>query len=68
MYCKDYFDDKQLYAVLIVEYGGLDLEHAKLKNWAQAWSVLAQVGWSTAQAEQVYAFSTNWFLFIALFN
>ncbi|CAG8593177.1 15293_t:CDS:2 [Funneliformis caledonium] len=48
----DYFDDKQLYAVLIVEYGGLDLEHIKLKNWAQAWSVLTQVGWSIAQAEQ----------------
>ncbi|RIA96099.1 hypothetical protein C1645_815785 [Glomus cerebriforme] len=48
----DYFDDNQLYAVLIVEYGGLDLEHVKLKNWAQAWSVLTQVGWSIAQAEQ----------------
>ncbi|PKC13069.1 hypothetical protein RhiirA5_461055, partial [Rhizophagus irregularis] len=52
----DYFDDKQLYAVLIVEYGGVDLEHVKLKNWMQAWSVLTQVGWSTAQAEQSLKF------------
>ncbi|CAJ0844696.1 7448_t:CDS:2, partial [Entrophospora sp. SA101] len=42
----DYFDDKQLYVVMIIEYGGLDLEHVKLKNWNQAWSVLAQVGYS----------------------
>ncbi|GES75894.1 serine/threonine-protein kinase haspin [Rhizophagus clarus] len=52
----DFYNEKQLYAVLIVEYGGIDLEHIKLKNWTQAWSILTQIGWSTAQAEKTLRF------------
>ncbi|CAG8463100.1 9588_t:CDS:2 [Acaulospora colombiana] len=52
----DYFDERQMYVVFVEEHGGQSLETAKLKNWAQAWSLLAQVGWSLAQAEQSLKF------------
>ncbi|CAG8620482.1 545_t:CDS:2, partial [Dentiscutata heterogama] len=48
----DYFDVKQLYVIFVVEHGGISLEDFKLKNWEQAWSLLTQVGWALAQAEQ----------------
>ncbi|CAG8657956.1 7758_t:CDS:2, partial [Scutellospora calospora] len=48
----DYFDAKQLYVIFVVEHGGISLENFKLKNWEQAWSLLSQVGWALAQAEQ----------------
>jgi hypothetical protein len=49
----DYFEADQLYAVLILEYGGKDLEHASLNGWCQAESLLRQVAWSMAIAEKV---------------
>ncbi|CAG8577517.1 14780_t:CDS:2 [Acaulospora morrowiae] len=52
----DYFDERQLYIVFVEEHGGQSLEIARLKNWAQAWSLLAQVGWSLAQVEQSLKF------------
>ncbi|CAG8606699.1 70_t:CDS:2 [Cetraspora pellucida] len=52
----DYFDVKQLYVIFIVEHGGISLEDFKLKNWEQAWSLLTQVGWALAQAEQSLKF------------
>ncbi|KAI9597657.1 hypothetical protein BDF19DRAFT_280894 [Syncephalis fuscata] len=48
----DYFDAEQLYAVLILEYGGQDLEHYRLTSWCQAESLLKQVAWSLAIAEK----------------
>ncbi|CAG8573121.1 20586_t:CDS:2 [Dentiscutata erythropus] len=48
----DYFDAKQLFVIFVVEHGGISLEDFKLKNWEQAWSLLTQVGWALAQAEQ----------------
>ncbi|CAG8533399.1 6400_t:CDS:2 [Diversispora eburnea] len=47
----DYFDETQLYIVLVEGNGGIALETAELKNWAQAWSLLSQVGWGLSQAE-----------------
>ncbi|CAG8674425.1 13724_t:CDS:2 [Acaulospora morrowiae] len=52
----DYFDERQVYVVFVEEHGGQSLETARLKNWAQAWSLLAQVGWSLAQVEQSLKF------------
>ncbi|KAF0432447.1 Serine/threonine-protein kinase haspin [Gigaspora margarita] len=52
----DYFDAKQLYVIFVVEHGGISLEDFKLKNWEQAWSLLTQVGWALAQAEQSLKF------------
>ncbi|RKP05911.1 hypothetical protein THASP1DRAFT_19177, partial [Thamnocephalis sphaerospora] len=49
----DYFDDEQLYAVLVLEHCGTDLEHVLLERWAQAISVMRQIVWSLAIAEKV---------------
>lgn len=49
----DFFDDDQLYAVLILAHGGKDLEHSTLESMTQARSVLLQVCLSLASVEQV---------------
>jgi hypothetical protein len=50
----DRFGEQQLYAVLILDDCGIDLERVALTGWAQAVSVLRQVGWSLALAEKVH--------------
>ncbi|KAG9296877.1 hypothetical protein G9A89_006832 [Geosiphon pyriformis] len=52
----DYFDENQNYAVFVLEHGGIDLEKYKLKDWRQAWSVLVQIGWTLALAEESLKF------------
>jgi hypothetical protein len=51
--CIDYYNVHQLYAVLVLDYGGKDMEHFRLKSWCQAESLLRQVVWSLAIAERV---------------
>lgn len=47
MYTKD-----QLYCIILLPYGGIDLEHCPISNWQQAWSVLAQIAASLESKEQ----------------
>ncbi|KAI1320846.1 hypothetical protein EDD11_009803 [Mortierella claussenii] len=47
IYAKD-----QLYCIILLPYGGIDLEHCPLANWQQAWSVLTQVAASLESKEQ----------------
>ncbi|KAI8806918.1 hypothetical protein BJ742DRAFT_679660 [Cladochytrium replicatum] len=50
----DYFDESQLFAVLILEHGGVDLEHSidKLDSYGEIRSILQQCAVSLAIAEQ----------------
>ncbi|KAF9201696.1 hypothetical protein BGZ49_008080, partial [Haplosporangium sp. Z 27] len=48
----DTFTKEQLYCIILLPYGGVDLEHCPLTNWRQAWSVLTQVAASLESKEQ----------------
>ncbi|KAF9113031.1 hypothetical protein BGX27_002337 [Mortierella sp. AM989] len=48
----DIFTKEQLYCIILLPYGGIDLEHCPLSNWLQAWSVLTQVAASLESKEQ----------------
>ncbi|KAF8976984.1 hypothetical protein BGZ46_007745 [Entomortierella lignicola] len=48
----DTFTKEQLYCIILLPYGGVDLEHCPLTNWRQAWSVLTQVAASLEPKEQ----------------
>ncbi|CAG8527077.1 2201_t:CDS:2 [Ambispora leptoticha] len=52
----DYFNQNQIYTIFVIEHGGVDLEHVKLKTWRQAWSILTQIGWTLALAEESLKF------------
>ncbi|KAF9926542.1 hypothetical protein FBU30_003869 [Linnemannia zychae] len=51
-YRPDYYTSSQLYCIILLPYGGIDLEHCSLKNWRQAWTVLTQVAASLESKEQ----------------
>ncbi|KAF9194565.1 hypothetical protein BGZ51_009128 [Haplosporangium sp. Z 767] len=51
-YRPDYYTKNQLYCIILLPYGGIDLEHCPLANWRQAWSSLAQVAASLESKEQ----------------
>ena len=38
--------------MILLPYGGIDLEHCPLANWQQAWSILTQVAASLESKEQ----------------
>ncbi|KAF9353111.1 hypothetical protein BGX26_009108 [Mortierella sp. AD094] len=48
----DVFTKEQLYCIILLPYGGIDLEHSPLTDWRQAWSVLTQVAASLESKEQ----------------
>ncbi|KAK3812943.1 MAG: hypothetical protein J3Q66DRAFT_40558 [Benniella sp.] len=48
----DIYGDDQLYCIILLPYGGVDLEHCPLANWQQAWSVLAQIASALEPKEQ----------------
>lgn len=48
----DTYGDDQLYCIILLPYGGIDLEHCPLANWQQAWSVLTQVASALESKEQ----------------
>ncbi|KAF9916849.1 hypothetical protein BX616_002638 [Lobosporangium transversale] len=48
----DKYTKDQLYCIILLPYGGIDLEHCPLANWQQAWSILAQVAASLESKEQ----------------
>ncbi|KAG0001772.1 hypothetical protein BGZ80_001986 [Entomortierella chlamydospora] len=48
----DIFTKDQLYCIILLPYGGIDLEHSPLTDWRQAWSVLTQVAASLESKEQ----------------
>ncbi|KAG9071359.1 Serine/threonine-protein kinase haspin [Linnemannia hyalina] len=48
----DHYTSGQLYCIILLPYGGVDLEHCSLTNWRQAWAVLAQVAASLESKEQ----------------
>ncbi|TPX35082.1 hypothetical protein SmJEL517_g02506 [Synchytrium microbalum] len=52
----DYMPDHQMYAILILEHAGTDLEHSKLKTWKQAKSLLGQAVASFSIAEKEVEF------------
>ncbi|KAF9585458.1 Serine/threonine-protein kinase haspin [Lunasporangiospora selenospora] len=45
-------DRDQLYCIILLPYGGVDLEHCALDSWQQAWSILAQIAASLEAKEQ----------------
>ncbi|KAI9239667.1 MAG: hypothetical protein BYD32DRAFT_410592 [Podila humilis] len=51
------FKEDQLYCIIMLPYGGMDLEHYPVNNWQQAWTVLAQVAGSLQAREQ----GPSWF-------
>ncbi|KAG0249360.1 hypothetical protein BG011_009381 [Mortierella polycephala] len=51
-YRPDSYTKNQLYCIILLPYGGIDLEHCPLTNWRQAWSSLAQVAASLESKEQ----------------
>ncbi|KAF9155645.1 hypothetical protein BG015_009090 [Linnemannia schmuckeri] len=48
----DHYTSSQLYCIILLPYGGIDLEHCSLTNWRQAWTVLTQVAASLESKEQ----------------
>ncbi|KAF9576336.1 hypothetical protein EC968_009310 [Mortierella alpina] len=48
----DIYPKNQLYCIILLPYGGTDLEHCPLANWKQAWSVLTQIAASLESKEQ----------------
>jgi serine/threonine-protein kinase haspin len=48
----DNYTSSQLYCIILLPYGGIDLEHCTLTNWRQAWTVLTQVAASLESKEQ----------------
>ncbi|OLY84842.1 putative Xaa-Pro aminopeptidase P [Smittium mucronatum] len=50
----DFYSKSQLYAVLVLEYGGETLETAQLSNWKQAQSIMRQLTLSLALAEHLH--------------
>ncbi|KAF9098011.1 hypothetical protein BGX23_007338 [Mortierella sp. AD031] len=51
-YRPDHYTSSQLYCIILLPYGGIDLEHCSLTNWRQAWTVLTQVAASLESKEQ----------------
>ncbi|KAF9301953.1 hypothetical protein BGZ74_006047 [Mortierella antarctica] len=51
------FKEDQLFCIIMLPYGGMDLEHYPINNWQQAWTVLAQVAGSLQAREQ----GPSWF-------
>ncbi|GJJ72945.1 serine/threonine-protein kinase haspin [Entomortierella parvispora] len=51
-YRPDTYTKDQLYCIILLPYGGIDLEHCPINNWCQAWSVLAQIAASLESKEQ----------------
>ncbi|KAG0327152.1 hypothetical protein BGZ99_008242 [Dissophora globulifera] len=48
----DKYTKDQLYCIIVLPYGGVDLEHCPLSSWKQAWGVLTQVAASLESKEQ----------------
>ncbi|KAF9959334.1 hypothetical protein BGZ70_008875 [Mortierella alpina] len=48
----DIYPKNQLYCIILLPYGGTDLERCPLANWKQAWSVLTQIAASLESKEQ----------------
>lgn len=53
------FTASQLYLILCLPYGGVDLETFRCRDWQQAASILWQVASSLDQAEQTWQFEVN---------
>ncbi|KAG0048968.1 hypothetical protein BGZ83_006153 [Gryganskiella cystojenkinii] len=51
-YRPDTYEEDQLYCIILLPYGGIDLEHCPVSNWQQAWTVLAQIAASLESKEQ----------------
>ncbi|KAG0039394.1 hypothetical protein BGZ82_008494 [Podila clonocystis] len=51
------FEKDQLFCIIMLPYGGMDLEHYPINNWQQAWTILAQVSGSLQAREQ----GPSWF-------
>ncbi|KAF9406866.1 hypothetical protein BGZ94_002923 [Podila epigama] len=53
----DVYKADQLYCVIMLPYGGVDLEHFPVQNWQQAWTVMAQIAGSLQARER----GPSWF-------
>lgn len=47
-----HYDNDQLFAVIMLENGGTDLEHTELYGWEEAWDVFWQVALALARGER----------------
>lgn len=52
----DFYDEDQMYCVVVLQNGGTDLEHFKLKTWREAATVFWRVAKSIAVAEEAVEF------------
>lgn len=55
----DYFEDDQLFAVIMLENGGRDLEHFGLRSWSEANDVFWQVVSTLARGEKERKFEVR---------
>ncbi|KAK7207033.1 hypothetical protein BZA70DRAFT_234522 [Myxozyma melibiosi] len=52
----DFYDEEQKFCIVMLQNGGTDLEHFKLKSWREAATVFWRVAKSIAKAEQAVEF------------
>lgn len=52
----DFYEDDQLFAIIMLENGGTDLEHSALACWQEAADVFWQVAFALARGEKAREF------------
>jgi len=55
----DFYDDSQLFAVILLENGGSDLEHTELNGWEEALDVFWQAANALARGEEKHQFEVR---------
>jgi hypothetical protein len=48
----DFYEEDQLFAIIMLENGGSDLEHTELNGWKEAADVFWQVAFALARGEK----------------
>jgi hypothetical protein len=62
----DFYDENQLFAIIMLENGGTDLEHTELKNWEEACDVFWQVALALAKGEREREFEVRSLVFLTV--
>lgn len=55
----DFYEEDQLFAIILLENGGTDLEHTELRSWEEAVLVFWQVAFALARGEKERQFEVN---------
>lgn len=55
----DFYEEDQLFAVILLENGGSDLEHTELRGWEEAADVFWQVALALARGERECQFEVS---------